>query len=231
MADTMLTWDNPTERLYETGVEKPVLYLRNSDGTYAKGVAWNGMTAFNITPSGAEPTKLYANNKTYLTMMSAEEVGATIEAYMYPDEWNACDGYKEIVPGVYAGQQTRQAFGVCVKTLVGNDAEFNKHGYKLHLLYNGLASPSEKAYASVNDTPEANTFSWEVTTTPENVGVTLSDGSTIETLAYICIDSTTVDKSALAALEAILYSTGETGTLPAPKTVFETLGWTAPAAG
>lgn len=223
MAETKaLTWDNPTERLYETGVEKPVLYPR-VDGTYPKGVAWNGMTAFNITPTGGEPTNLYANNKKYLALMSAEEVGATIEAYTYPDEWNACDGYKEIVAGVYAGQQTRQAFGVCVKTLVGNDSEFNKHGYKLHLLYNGLASPSEKAYTSVNDTPEANTFSWEVTTTPETV--TGIDG--VETLAYICIDSTKVDKDKLTALETILYGSGNTeARLPMPSEVFTTLGWT-----
>lgn len=226
-----LTWDNVAERLYETGIEEVALYVMNSKGAYEDGVAWNGVTALNITPSGAEPTNLYANNKKYLALMSAEEIGATIEAYTYPEEFAKCDGSAAVVAGVYLGQQARSTFGLVAKTRVGNDVDGNKHGYKLHILYGCLASPSEKAYATINDSPEANTFSWEVTTTaPAAV-------AGYEPTAYICIDSTKLDeegKTKLVALEATLYGgEGESAnaTLPLPTAVATAMGWTAPAAG
>ena len=207
-----LVWDQSGEKLYETGVEQVALFVKESTG-YANGVAWNGITAFNINPTGAEPTALYANNKKYLSIMSAEETGGTIEAYMYPDAWAACDGSASPVEGVYVGQQPRKAFGLVVKTLIGNDTDFNKHGYKLHIVYEALASVSEKAYSSVNDSPEVDPFSWEFTTTPVAV-----EG--YEPTAYICIDSTKADASKLAALEAMIYgSESEEATLPDPDTV------------
>lgn len=207
-----LVWDQSGEKLYETGVEQVALFVKESTG-YANGVAWNGITAFNINPTGAEPTALYANNKKYLSIMSAEETGGTIEAYMYPDEWAACDGSASPVEGVYVGQQPRKAFGLVVKTLIGNDTEFNKYGYKLHIVYEALASVSEKAYSSVNDSPEVDPFSWEFTTTPVAV-------AGYEPTAYICIDSTKADKTKLAALEAMIYgSDDEEATLPDPATV------------
>lgn len=209
-----LVWDQAGEKLYETGVEQVALYPASADGTYPKGVAWNGISAFNINPSGAEPTALYANNKKYLTLMSAEETGGTIEAYMYPDEWAECDGSKSAVEGVYVGQQPRKMFGLVAKTLIGNDTEMNKHGYKLHLIYNALASVSEKAYSTVNDSPEVDPMSWEYTTTPIDV-----EG--FEPTAYICIDSTKVDAEKLAALEAILYGGTEDARLPLPAEVIE----------
>lgn len=196
-----LVWDQTSERLYETGIEQVALYPQVS-GAYPAGVAWNGVTALNITPSGAEPTALYANNKKYLTLMSVEELGGTIEAYTYPDEWAACDGSASIADGVFIGQQVRSAFGLAAKTLIGNDTENTKHGYKLHLIYGGSASPSEQSNASVNDTPEAKTMSWEFSTTPVAV-----EG--FEPTSYICIDSTKADKTKLAALEAILYGSDD----------------------
>lgn len=223
-----LTWDETTKRLYETGVDRVVLYPQSNTGTYPKGVAWNGFTAFNLSPSGAEPTPLYANNGKYLNLMSAEEIGGTMEAYTYPDEWAACDGSATATEGVYVGQQPRKAFGLAVRTLIGNDTEMNKHGYKIHLIYGALATPSEKAYSTVNDSPEANTFSYEFSTTP--VAVT-----GFEPTAYLCIDSTkftTEDaKAKLAAFEQTLYGTAETGTegtaveatLPLPGAVIEAL--------
>ena len=199
-----LTWDNAGERLYETGVKQAALYVQ-VDGTYPKGVAWNGITAVTESPSGAEATPLYADDIKYLNLISAEEFGATIEAYMYPDEFAECDGSASIATGVTIGQQKRKTFGLAYKTTLGNDVESNDYGYKLHLIYGALAAPSEKAYATINDSPEAITFSWEVTTTPVNV-------TGHKPTALITIDSTKVDKKKLAALEEILY--GKNPTLP-----------------
>ena len=186
-----LEWDKTGERLYETGVNNGVLYVQK-DGAYPLGVAWNGLTAVTESPSGAEASPLYADNIKYLNLMSAEEFAATIEAYMYPEEFEECDGSKEIVPGMTIGQQTRSTFGFCYKTLIGNDTTGTKHGYKIHIVYNALAAPSEKAYATVNDSPEAITFSWEVSTTPVNV--TGGDPT-----ATVTIDSTRVDAEKLKA--------------------------------
>lgn len=212
-----LVWDQTGEKLYETGVEQVALFPQVG-GAYPNGVAWNGISAFNINPTGAEPTALYANNRKYLSLMSAEETGGSIEAYMYPDEWAECDGSKAVVDGVYLGQQPRKAFGLAVKTLIGNDTEMNKHGYKLHLVYNALASVSEKSYSTVNDSPEVDPMSWEFTTTPLEV-------AGFEPTAYICIDSTKADKTKLAALEAIIYgSESEEARLPLPSEVVELMG-------
>lgn len=196
-----MVWDQIGEKLYETGIEQVALFPQEG-GAYNKGVAWNGVTALNLTPSGAEPTPLYANNRKYLTLMSVEELGGTIEAYTYPDEWAACDGSATLVPGVFLGQQARSTFGLVGKSLIGNDTELNKHGYKLHLVYGALASPSEQAHATVNDSPEPQTMSWEFSTTP--VAVTGH-----EPTSYICIDSTKVDAEKLAALEAIIYGSDD----------------------
>lgn len=196
-----MKWDQIGEKLYETGIEQVALFPQE-EGAYNKGVAWNGITALNLTPSGAEPTPLYANNRKYLTLMSVEELGGTIEAYTAPDEFAECDGSVALVPGVYLGQQARKTFGLVGKSLIGNDTELNKHGYKLHLVYGALASPSEQAHATVNDSPEAQTMSWEFSTTPVAV-----EGH--EPTSYICIDSTKVDAEKLAALEAIIYGSDE----------------------
>lgn len=192
-----IVWDKTGERLYETGVKNGVLYLQ-TDGVYNNGVAWNGLTAVTESPSGAEATALYADDMKYLNLYSAEEFGATIEAYTYPDEFAECDGSKELVDGVVIGQQTRKAFGLCYRTVIGNDTDGEAHGYKLHIIYGAMASPSEKAYATINDSPEAITFSWEVTTTPVNV-------TGAKPTASVVIDSTKADPTKLAALEAILY--------------------------
>lgn len=192
-----LVWDKTGDRLYETGVKNGVLYIPTA-GVYSKGVAWNGLTAVTESPSGAEATALYADDTKYLSLMSAEEFGATIEAYTYPDEFAACDGSAELAGGVMIGQQKRSTFGLCYKTTIGNDTEGNDHGYKLHIIYGALAKPSERAYASINDSPEAITFSWEITTTPVNV-------TGAKPTASLVIDSTKADPSKLAALEDILY--------------------------
>ena len=192
-----LVWDKTGDRLYETGVKNGVLYIPTA-GVYSKGVAWNGLTAVTESPSGAEATALYADDTKYLSLMSAEEFGATIEAYTYPDEFAACDGSAELADGVMIGQQKRSTFGLCYKTTIGNDTDGNDHGYKLHIIYGALAAPSEKAYASINDSPEAITFSWEITTTPVNV-------TGAKPTASLVIDSTKADPSKLAALEDILY--------------------------
>lgn len=193
-----LVWDKTGERTYETGVKNGVLYLKDSDGTYSNGVEWNGLTAVTESPSGAEPTPLYADDIKYLNLLSTEEFAATVEAYTYPDEFAECDGSASLTDGVIIGQQTRKQFGMCYKTTLGNDVDGNEYGYKLHMIYGCLAAPSEKAYATINDSPEAITFSWEVSTTPVNV----SDHKPTATLT---IDSTKVDSSKLAALEVILY--------------------------
>lgn len=202
-----LVWDKTGDRLYETGVKNGVLYIPTS-GVYSKGVAWNGLTAVTESPSGAEATALYADDIKYLSLMSTEEFGATIEAYTYPDEFAACDGSAELADGVMIGQQKRSTFGLCYKTTIGNDTEGNDHGYKLHIVYGALAKPSERAYATINDSPEAITFSWEITTTPVNV-------TGAKPTASLVIDSTKADPSKLAALEDILYGKdGEPGNEP-----------------
>ena len=210
-----LTWDQTGERLYETGVDRGVLYI-NSTGTYDKGVAWNGLTGVTESPSGAEATDLYADNIKYLSMRSAETFGATIEAYTYPDEFAECDGSASLATGVTIGQQSRKTFGLCYRTQIGNDVDLNDHGYKLHLIYGCSASPSEKAYATINDSPEAITFSWELTTTPVNV-------TGFKPTACIIIDSTKADPECLTALEDILYGTDAGGStsprLPLPDEV------------
>ena len=205
-----LVWDQTGERYYETGVKNGVLYVQGEGGTYQNGVAWNGLTAVTESPSGAEPTTLYADDMKYLTLMSTEEFGATIEAYTYPVEFNQCNGEAEIATGVIVGQQDRKSFGLCYRTTVGNDVDGNAYGYKLHIIYGAKAAPSEKAYASINDNPEAITFSWDLTTTPINV-----EG--FKPTANITIDSTKADASKLTALEAILYgSEAENARLPLP---------------
>lgn len=193
-----LTWDNAGERFYETGVKMGVLYPIQEGGLYTKGVAWNGLTAVTESPSGAEASPLYADDIKYLNLMSNEEFGATIEAYTYPDEFAECDGSAALANGVMIGQQKRKTFGLCYRTSLGNDVDGADHGYKLHLIYGCLASPSEKAYATINDSPEAITFSWEVTTTPVNV-------KGFKPTSLITIDSTKVAPEKLKSLEEILY--------------------------
>lgn len=198
-----LVWDNNGERLYETGVDHGVLFPIQEGGVYTKGVAWNGLSTITESPSGAEASPIYADNIKYLNLISAEDFGATIEAYTYPDEFAECDGSAEIAKGVSIGQQERKTFGLAYRTMIGNDVDRNDHGYKLHLIYGALAAPSEKNYSSINDSPEAIAFSWEVTTTPVNV-------TGHKPTACITIDSTKVDKTKLAALEEILYGKDET---------------------
>jgi hypothetical protein len=207
-----LVWDQTTQKLYETGVDRGVLYPV-SNNAYGTGVAWNGLTAVNESPSGAEPSDIYADNTKYLTLRSAETFGATIEAYTYPDEFAECDGSAVVATGVTIGQQPRKSFGLCYRTLVGNDTDGQDHGYKLHLIYGCTASPSEKSYQTVNDSPEAITFSWEVSTTPVNV-----EGH--KPTAQLIVDSTKVDAAKLATLEAQLYG-GENAEpkLPTPAEV------------
>lgn len=208
-----LTWDNTGERIFETGVKQGVLYPIQSDGKYTKGVAWNGLTAVTESPSGAEATALYADDIKYLNLLSNEEFGATIEAYTYPDEFAECDGSAELATGVMIGQQKRKIFGLCYRTTIGNDVEGNDYGYKLHLVYGCLAAPSEKGYSTINDNPDAITFSWEVSTTPVNV-----EG--FKPTSQITIDSTKADPTKLAALEAVLYGDTETeAKLPLPDEV------------
>lgn len=193
-----LEWDGTGEKLYETGIEHGVLYPINSEGDYSPGVAWNGLTSVSESPSGAEATALYADDIKYLNLYSAEEFGATIEAYTYPDEFAACDGSADLAEGVVVGQQARKVFGLSYKTLVGNDVDGQDHGYKLHLIYGAMCSPSQKQYQTVNDSPSAITFSWEVKTTPVNV-------PGLKPTASITIDSTKVDAEKLADLEDRLY--------------------------
>ena len=212
-----LAWDETSKKLYETGVRNGVLYPQAANGTYPKGVAWNGLTAITESPSGAEETALWADDIKYLSLRSAEEFGATIEAYTYPDEFAICDGSAELAEGVIIGQQPRKPFGLCYRTVLGNDTELDAHGYKLHLIYGATASPSERAYQTVNDSPEAITFSWEMTTVP--VAVTGAKPT-----ACITIDSTKVDTAKMAALEKVLYGDESTeARLPLPdeiKTLF-----------
>lgn len=217
-----IVWDQTGERFYETGVDHGVLYpYARDDRSYGPGVAWNGLTAINESPTGAEPTPIYADNIKYLNLMSAEEFGFTIEAYTYPDEFSLCDGTSTPEPGVSVSQQERKTFGLSYRTLIGNDTDANNHGYKIHLIWGALASPSEKAYATVNDTPEAITFSWTATTTPVPFGADYA----LKPSAKMTIDSTKVDEAKMEALLAVLYGSGEEGTatLPLPEEVLELL--------
>lgn len=208
-----LVWDEVGQRFYETGVDRGVLYLPDAQGAYVDGVAWNGLTSVSESPSGAEPNAQYADNIKYLNLFSAEEFSATIEAFTYPDEFTQFDGLATPSPGVLVGQQSRRSFGLCYRTKVGNDVDGDDYGYKIHLVYGCTASPSEKAYNTINDSPEAITFSWEVSTTPVAV-------PNMKPTSIITIDSTKVDADTLAALEQILYGdVGVDPALPLPATV------------
>ena len=198
-----IVWDAIGEHTFETGVRNGVLYLKDDEGAYSNGVAWNGLTSVSESPEGAEPTDLYADDIKYLTLMSAENFKATIEAYTYPVEFEECDGSATIAKGVVIGQQSRKPFGLCYRTSIGNDTDGNEHGYKLHIVYGCQASPSEKQYSTINDSPDAVTFSWEVSTTPVNV-------TGKKPAATLIIDSTKADKAKLTALEAILYGAEST---------------------
>lgn len=216
-----LKWDQIGERLYETGVDKVVLFPMESTGQYGAGVAWNGISAVNESPSGAEPTALYANNGKYINLISNEDFAATIEAFMYPDEFEECDGSKEIAPGVVIGQQKRKVFGLAYRTLLGNDVDGNDHGYKLHLVYGCLAAPSENNHSTVNDSPEAGTMSWSVSTTPVEV-------ADAKPTATVTIDSTKADKTKLKKLEDMLYGTEQAESkLPLPAEVITLMKDTA----
>lgn len=212
-----LTWDNVGEKLFETGVQKTVLYPISSAGAYDKGYAWSGVTAITESPSGAEPTALYADDQKYLNLLSNEEFGCTVEAYMYPDEFGACIGESELQTGVSIGQQAHKLFGLCYRTAIGNDVDANEHGYKLHLVYGCLAAPTERNHQTINDSPEAETFSFEISTTPVQV-------KGMKPTATVTIDSTKVDAAKLEAFEAIIYgSEAADARLPLPdevKTLF-----------
>ena len=215
-----LVWDQSGQKFYETGVDRGVLYVQDS-GTYSKGVVWNGLVSVTESPSGAEATAIYADNVKYLNLVSAEEFGASIEAYTYPEEFAQCDGSAEIATGVMIGQQARKTFGLCYRTLIGNDVNGTDHGYKIHLIYGALAAPSEKAYSSVNDSPEAMTLSWELTTTPVAV-------AGFKPTACVTIDSTKVAPEKLAALEAVLYgSESEEARMPLPDEIVTLIGTAA----
>lgn len=210
MVTQRLTWDDAGKRLYETGVKQGVLYLQDDNGAYPKGVAWNGLTSLTESPEGAEPTPLYADDIKYLNLLSTEEFKATVEAYTYPDEFAECDGSGSLVEGVTIGQQDRKTFGLSYRTSLGNDVKGNEYGYKLHIVYGCLAAPSEKAYATVNDSPEAITFSWEVSTTPVNV-------TGFKPTASLVLNSVKLGAAKMKAIEDVLYgsSTAE-ARLPLP---------------
>ena len=208
-----LVWDQIGERFYETGVDHGVLYPQDNLGAYSNGVAWNGLTSVSESPSGAEPTDLYADNIKYLSIRSAETFGATVEAYTYPDEFAVLDGSAELADGVIIGQQPRKAFGLCYRTRVGNDIQFENYGYKLHLIYGCSVSPSEKSYQTINDSPEAITFSWEMTTIPVNV-------TGFKPTATVILDSKTLGTAKMTAIEDVLYGTTEADPrLPLPDEV------------
>lgn len=213
-----ITWDGVGQKYYETGVDHGVLYLTDETGAYTKGVAWNGLTTVTESPSGAEPTPLYADNIKYINLMSAEEFGGTIEAYTYPDEFEICDGGASLDDGVTIGQQSRKPFGFAYRTKVGNDVGGQDLGYKIHIVYAATASPSEKSYTTVNDSPEAITFSWEFTTTPVPVS------GNYKPTATLILDSTKVEAAKMAAVEKVLY--GDTSTearLPLPDEIISIL--------
>lgn len=212
-----LTWDQVGDKLYETGVDHGVLYIPDAAGVYNSGFAWNGLTTVTESPSGAEPSPQYADNIKYLNLVSAEEFGGTIEAFTYPEEFGQCDGSALPSPGVVIGQQGRKMFGLSYRTKVGNDIDGLDFGYKLHLLYGCQAAPSEKAYATINDSPEAISFSWEITTTPVPV-------TNHKPTSLIVIDSTVVDEADLTALEALLYGATVAAALPTPDAVIALFG-------
>ena len=208
-----LTWDETGSRYFETGIDHCVLYPINESGAYTPGVAWNGITAISESPSGADANALYADNIKYLNLIAAEDFGATVEAYTYPDEWAECDGSAEVATGVTIGQQSRKTFGLSYRTKIGNDVDGQEHGYKLHLIYGCLASTSERGYQTVNESPDAISFSWTITTTPVNV-------SGYKATACLTVDSTKVDATKLATLEAALYGTASAEPyLPLPDAV------------
>ena len=205
-----LVWNEAGKRLYETGVDRGVLYVSDGNGRYQKGVVWNGLVSVNESPSGAEATPLYAGNVKYVELMSNEEFGASIEAYTYPEEFEQCDGSAELADGITIGQQPRKSFGLCYRTKIGNDTAGDEHGYKIHLIYGAKAAPTEKSYTTINDSPEAITFSWEITTTPIEV-------AGHKPTATLTIDSTKVSPTTLAAIENKLYGdTATEATLPTP---------------
>lgn len=211
-----ITWDKSGERYYETGVKRGVLYVMDK-GAYGNGVAWNGLTAVTESPSGAEASPMYADDIKYLNLYSAEEFAATVEAYTYPDEFAECDGSAEIAPGVTIGQQKRKTFGMCYTTVLGNDTDGNDYGYKIHIIYGANAAPSEKAYATINDSPEAITFSWELSTTPVEV-------AGHKPTASLTIDSTKTTPEKMKAIEDILYGTEtQEPRLPLPSEIAEVL--------
>ena len=213
-----ITWNDTGDRLYETGVRNCVLYVRDPDGSYNNGVAWNGITGITESPSGAESTPLWADDTKYLNLISAEEFGATVEAYTYPKEFEECDGTAELAPGVTIGQQNRKSFGLSYRTTLGNDVDSNEHGYKLHLIYGATAAPTDKAYATINDSPEAITFSWELTTIP----VAVPDH---KATASVTIDSTKADPDKMKALEDMLYgSDAKQARLPLPAEIAALMG-------
>ena len=214
-----LVWDKTGERVYESGVDHGVLYLPDNAGAYTNGVVWNGLTTVTESPSGAEPNPQYADNIKYLNLVSAEEFGATIEAFTYPKEFAQCDGSAELAPGVTIGQQARTTFGLSYRTKIGNDLEGQDAGYKLHLIYGAQAAPSERAYATINDSPEAITFSWEITTNPINV-------AGHKPTASLTIDSTEVAAAKMATIEDLLYGTtvgAEIPKLPTPDEIIAIL--------
>lgn len=216
---TKLAWDKVGERRYETGVDRGVLFIPNNLGVYNTGYAWNGLTSVTESPSGAESNKQYADNLVYLNLISVEEFSATIEAFTYPSQFEQCDGTATPTAGVSVGQQSRKSFGLCYRTRVGNDLTGTDYGYKLHLVYNALAAPSEKAFATINDSPEAITFSWEVSTTAVDPD-TVVNGKPLKPTAQLTIDSTLVNSAKLAELEDLLYGTSGTDpSLPTPKAV------------
>lgn len=225
----VLKWDAEGKHLYETGVKHGVLYPPKEAGattpensSYDVGVAWNGLTAYTESPSGAEETALYADDMKYLSLRSAEEFGATLEAYTYPDEWGKCDGSEIIANGVVIGQQNRKSFGLCVTTTVGNDSDGNDYGEKIHLIYGGTASPSERSYQTINDSPEAITFSWEITTTPVAVGVMEGSVEKYKPVANITIDTKKADAAKLATLKGMLFGTADSEPyLPSPRAIYD----------
>lgn len=230
-----IVWDELGSHLFETGVDHCVLYPVGANGTYPEGVAWNGITGVTQSPSGADETKLWADNIKYVSLRAAEEFGGTIEAYTYPDEFAECDGSATVVAGLRAGQQARKAFGLAYRTLIGNDTELDSHGYMLHLVYGATCSPSQRSYATKNDSPEAITFSWEFSTNPVNF-------TGFKPTSYMEIDSTKftseTDKAKLKALENKLFGTDAEGAsegtdpyLPLPDEVASTLGYVAPVGG
>lgn len=209
-----LVWDKTGERFYETGVDRGVLYPQDSEGNYPKGYVWNGLTAVTESPGGAEPNDMWADNIKYASLRSAETFGATIEAYTYPDAFAECDGSAEVTKGVVIGQQSRKAFGFCYRTMLGNDTSTEEDdGYKLHLIYGATASPSEKAYSTINDSPEGITFSWEIDTVPVEV-------PGFKPSASITVDSLKIAPEKLSALEDVLYgSESKEAKLPLPEEV------------